>query len=76
MKLQEYLEKYTDLSDEQKDDLNKVVQGETDAVRTDYSAKIKDLEQYKPKEKTDVEKQLEEATNELNAFKFESKRLI
>ena len=71
MKLTEFLEKYADLTQEQKDNIAKVVQGETDAVRTDYSAKIKDLEQYKPKEKTDVEKQLEEATNELNAFKFE-----
>lgn len=71
MKLTEYLEKYTELSDEQKDDLTKLVQGETDAVRTDYSAKLKDLEQYKPKEKTATEIELEKATNELNAFKFE-----
>lgn len=70
MKLQEYLEKYTELSEEQKDDLTKLVQGETDAVRTDYSAKLKDLEQYKPKEKTETEKQLEEAQQELAQYKF------
>lgn len=40
MKLTEFLEKYADLTQEQKDDIAKVVQGETDAVRTDYNGSV------------------------------------
>ena len=53
---EEIKEKYT-LSDECIGELEKVLQSETDKVRTKYSAQLKELEQYKPKEKT--EEQLE-----------------
>lgn len=39
--------------------VQQVVQAECDAVRTEYSAKIKELEQYKPVEKTQAELELE-----------------
>ena len=72
MKFNEYLDKYmSNLTEDEKADLTKMVQGETDAVRTDYTKQIKELEQYKPKEKTETEKALEAAQNELNQFKFE-----
>jgi hypothetical protein len=71
MKLEEFITKYTDLSDEEKSDLQKVVQGHEDAIRTEYSTQIKELEKFKPKEKSDTEKQLEAAQAELNQFKFE-----
>jgi hypothetical protein len=71
MKLEEFITKYTDLSDEEKSDLQKVVQGHEDAIRTEYSTQIKELEKFKPKEKTDVEKQLETAQKELAEYKFQ-----
>jgi hypothetical protein len=54
MKLEEFITKYTDLSDEEKSDLQKVVQGHEDAIRTEYSTQIKELEKFKPKEKSDT----------------------
>jgi hypothetical protein len=46
-----------------KEDLDKTIQSETDKVRTEYSKKLKSLEdeivKYKPVEKSDAEKQLE-----------------
>jgi hypothetical protein len=52
------------LSDEQMALVQKYVQSETDKVRTDYSAKLKtvndEIAKYKPVEKTDAEKALEE----------------
>ena len=52
------------LSEEQLALVQKYVQSETDKVRTDYSQKLKtatdELAQYKPKEKSDAEKALEE----------------
>ena len=72
MKLQEFTEAYKEKMDETTmADITKLIQGETDAVRTEYSGKIKDLEQYKPKEKTDTEIELEKAKQELAQFKFE-----
>ena len=56
--------KELNLTDEQMALVQKYVQSETDKVRTDYSSKLKtvneELNQYKPKEKSDAEKALEE----------------
>ena len=56
--------KELNLSEEQLALVQKYVQSETDKVRTDYSSKLKtvneELNQYKPKEKSDAEKALEE----------------
>ena len=56
--------KELNLSEEQLALVQKYVQSETDKVRTDYSQKLKtandELAQYKPKEKSDAEKALEE----------------
>lgn len=52
------------LTDETKAEVEKLIQSETDRVRTEYSQKLKtvneELNQYKPKEKSDAEKALEE----------------
>lgn len=48
------------LTEEQLADVKKLIQGEGDRVRTEYSTKIKDLEKYKPKEKSADEIALEE----------------
>lgn len=57
------------LTEEQIALVEKLVQSETDKVRTDYSAKLKsaneELAQYKPKEKSDSEKALEERISAL-----------
>ena len=59
------------LSDETKAQVEKLIQSETDRVRTDYSSKLKtvneELAQYKPKEKSDAEKALEERISALEA---------
>ena len=59
------------LSEEQLALVQKYVQSETDKVRTDYSQKLKtvneELAQYKPKEKSDVEKALEDRISALEA---------
>ena len=56
--------KELNLSEEQLALVQKYVQSETDKVRTDYSSKLKtvneELAQYKPKEKSDAEKALED----------------
>ena len=56
--------KELNLTDEQMALVSKYVQSETDKVRTDYSSKLKtvneELAKYKPKEKSDAEKALEE----------------
>lgn len=51
--------------------INKRVQSEGDKVRTEYSAKVKELEQYKPVEKTAEQKELEELKTELANTKFQ-----
>lgn len=52
------------LSDEQKESVQKLIQSAEDRVRTDYSKKLKDandeIAKYKPVEKSDAEKALEE----------------
>ena len=59
------------LSEEQLANVNKYVQSETDKVRTDYSKKLKDandeLSKYKPVEKSDEEKALEDRISALEA---------
>lgn len=59
------------LTQEQIEAVTKLVQSETDKVRTDYSKKLKDvqteLDQYKPTEKSDAEKALEERIANLEA---------
>lgn len=56
--------KELNLSEEQMALVQKYVQSETDKIRTDYSQKLKtandELAQYKPKEKSDAEKALED----------------
>lgn len=49
------LEELQGFTDEQLEMIKKVVQGECDSVRTSYTKQIKDLEQYKPKEKSQAE---------------------
>ena len=57
------------LSAEQLEVVNKAIQSETDKVRTDYSGKLKgvndELAKYKPADKTDAEKLLEQKEKEL-----------
>ena len=59
------------LTDETKAQVEKLIQSETDRVRTEYSQKLKtvneELNQYKPKEKSDAEKALEERISALEA---------
>lgn len=61
--------KELNLTDEQMEVINKTIQSETDKVRTDYSAKLRnvneELSKYKPAEKSDAEKLLEEKQKEL-----------
>ena len=63
--------KELNLSEEQLALVQKYVQSETDKVRTDYSQKLKivndELAQYKPKEKSDAEKALEDRISALEA---------
>lgn len=65
------------LSDECVGAFEKIVQSETDKVRTDYSQKLKNaneqIESLKPKEKTKEELELETLRAELSRTKFNSK---
>lgn len=55
--------------------LERLIQSETDKVRTDYSQRLKtandELESLRPKEKSDAEIELEELKAELSKAKFE-----
>lgn len=53
------------LTEEQIEGVKKILQSETDKVRTDYTKKIKELEKYKPKEKSPEEMELEERIKKL-----------
>ena len=59
------------LTDETKAQVERLLQSETDKIRTEYSQKLKtvneELSQYKPKEKSDSEKALEERIAKLEA---------
>ena len=52
--------KELNLNEEQLQGVNKIIQSETDKVRTEYSKKIKELESKLPKEMTPEEKALDE----------------
>ncbi len=54
------------------DAVSKSIQSETDKVRTEYSKKVKDLEQYKPVEKSETEIELENTKRELETIKFQA----
>ncbi len=53
------LEELQGFSEEQLEQIKKVIQSETDRVRTDYTQQLKDLEQYKPIEKSQAELDIE-----------------
>ena len=59
------------LTDETKAQVERLLQSETDKIRTEYSQKLKtvneELNQYKPVEKSDAEKALEERISALEA---------
>lgn len=65
------IEEINGLTDEQKELVTKLVQSETDKVRTDYSGKLKtandELAKYKPAEKSEQEKQFDERLKALEA---------
>lgn len=71
----EELKEELQLSDEVIEKLNgvadKAIQSETDKVRTEYSKKVKELEQYKPKEKSAEQIELEQLKSELANTKFQ-----
>lgn len=71
MKIEDLIEKHS-LSDEAKTDIEKMVQGAEDRVRTDYSKQLKELEKFKPVEKTDIEIELESAKLQLKEYEFKS----
>ena len=50
---------------------DKTVQSETDKVRTEYSKKVKELEKFKPVEKSAEQIELENLRNELSETKFQ-----
>lgn len=54
------LEELQGFNEEQLEMIKKVIQGSEDRVRTEYTTKIKDLEKYKPVDKTPQEIALEE----------------
>lgn len=57
--------------------LSKLIQSETDKVRTDYSQRLKlaneEVEKYKPKEPTPDQIEFENTKKELNQLKFNMK---
>ncbi|MDU2122623.1 MAG: hypothetical protein E7E64_08770 [Clostridium celatum] len=57
--------KELNLTEEQLEGVNKIIQSETDKVRTEYSKKIKDLESKLPKEPSDEEKAFNERVKAL-----------
>lgn len=71
----EELKEELQLSDEVIEKLNgvanKAIQSESDKVRTEYSKKVKELEQYKPKEKSAEQIELEQLKSELANTKFQ-----
>lgn len=71
----EELKEELQLSDEVIEKLNgvanKAIQSETDKVRTEYSKKVKELDQYKPKEKSAEQIELENLKSELANTKFQ-----
>lgn len=72
MKIEEFTTKYSELTEEQKEDLTKLIQGEQDVIRTEYSRQIKELEKYKPVEKTAEQKELETLRSEMKNIQFKN----
>jgi hypothetical protein len=50
--------------------MQKIVQSESDKLRTDYSRQIKELEKFKPHEPTEQEIEMQKTQSELNDLKF------
>lgn len=65
----EIKEKYG-LNDECVEAFSKIVQSETDKVRTQYVQQVKELEQYKPHEPTEQETKMQKTQEELSDLKF------
>lgn len=51
--------------------VDKEIQSSNDRIRTEYTKKVKELEQYKPIEKTAEQIELESLRNELSETKFQ-----
>ncbi|MFI3325938.1 MAG: hypothetical protein R3Y35_07165 [Clostridia bacterium] len=71
MKIEELITKHT-LSDEIKADIEKLVQSAEDKIRTDYSKQVKELEKFKPIEKSNLEIELEQTKQQLKEYEFKS----
>jgi len=73
MNIEELKEKFN-IDEDLVTELGKVIQGAEDKVRTDYSIKLKnvqdELKDLKPKEKTEKDLEFEKTQNELNELKF------
>lgn len=52
------------------EEVTKSIQSETDKVRTEYSKKVKELEKFKPVEKSEMEIELENTKKELETIRF------
>lgn len=66
---EEIKEKYS-LGEDCVGEIEKIIQSETDKLRTKYTVQIKELEQYKPKQKTEEEIEYEKVKSELSELKF------
>lgn len=73
--MEKYQELYSEnLSQEQFNEIiNKVAQASSDKVRTEYSAKLKEVESKLPKEKSESELQLESKLAEINKIEKQLK---
>ncbi|MDR1772474.1 MAG: hypothetical protein LBS02_17845 [Hungatella sp.] len=54
------------------EEVTKSIQSETDKVRTEYSKRVKELEKFKPVEKSEMEIELDNTKMELERIKFQS----
>lgn len=73
----EELSQELNLNEDAQGKLSKLIQSETDKVRTDYSQRLKtaneEIEKYKPKEPTPEQVEYENTKKELNNLKFAMK---
>lgn len=73
----EELSQELNLNEDAQGKLSKLIQSETDKVRTDYSQRLKtaneEIEKYKPKEPTPEQVEFENTKKELNNLKFAMK---
>ena len=76
MTLEELSQEFN-LNEDAQGKLSKLIQSETDKVRTDYSQRLKtaneEIEKYKPKEPTPEQVEYENTKKELNNLKFAMK---